>query len=257
MPTQILIVEDTADIREVLEITLTDEGYEVEAAADGAEAFSLLESFNPDVILLDVHLPDISGLEILKKLRQTRTVPVLMFTSSGDSSAVREAIDAGATDYVLKGTGLDKLVARIKKHIDSSPGTASAPDGNAPSIIYVGDDVVIERSVSDAARRLDITAAKIARGEQALQGLKTHQPVVMVIELKLPDINGHNLVKAIRSDDRLANLALVMVGERGSPEVKRSAIRLGASFYTKPVPDMEFEQTIRKLVTANKNRGAA
>lgn len=260
MPTRILIVEDTADIREVLVITLAEEGYEVEAAADATEAYSLLESFTPDVVLLDLHLPDISGLEILKKLRQTLTVPILMFTSSGDSAAVRKAIDAGATDYVLKGTGLEKLVDRIKKHLKapSTDAAAATPVSNASSLIYVGSDVNVERLVSDSARRLDVNAAKVTEGKLALAGLKTHKPAVLVIELRLPDMNGLDLVKTIRGNQAMSRIGLVMVADKGSPEIKRSALRHGAaSIFTKPVSDMDFEQAIRKLVTASRAKRAS
>ncbi len=250
MPTKILVVEDTADIRDVLVLTLAEEGYEVEAAADASEAFDILNEFEPDVILLDLHLPDMSGVEILKSLRQTMTVPILMFTSAGDSDAVREAINAGASDYVLKGTGLDQLTRRIKKHLARSSQVAGS-DGSEekrPGLVYVGQDTAVERLVSDAARRLDVAAAKVVRGEIALEGLKSHVPAVMVIDHKLPDMDGLSLLKTIRADERTSAIGVVMVAEMGSPEIRRSAIRHGAAgYYTKPVGDMEFEQTIRRL----------
>lgn len=264
MPTEVLIVEDTADIREALTLILEDEGFEVRSAVESTEAFDLLEDWTPDAVLLDINLPGISGIDILKQIRGNISGPILMFTSSGDSEEVKEAIAAGANDYVLKGSGMDRLVDRIRKHLvdtDGNPEVSAATSepnpADQPDLIYVGRDKEIEALMSDAARRFDLKAAKVEHGETAMQGLQVHQPHVMVVDLKLPDIDGLTLLKNIRSQDELKGVAIVMVAERGAPEIKRSAMHRGAAaFYFKPVKDMEFEQVIRIMVDARR-QGAA
>ncbi len=115
---RIVVVEDEADIRRMLEFYLESEGFEVEGIANGGDAMARLEGDPPDALILDVMLPHHDGIEILGALRENpawKEVPVLMLTAKAAEQDVVRAFDAGADDYVVKPFQLNSLVARLNR----------------------------------------------------------------------------------------------------------------------------------------------
>ena len=110
----ILIVEDEPPIRRLLRTTLGAHDYRTLEAATGAEALSSLRHHRPDLVLLDLGLPDIDGQELIGRLRQIGPVPIVVLSSRGEEGAKVKALDAGADDYVTKPFGADELLARIR-----------------------------------------------------------------------------------------------------------------------------------------------
>jgi two-component system, OmpR family, response regulator MprA len=112
---KILVVDDERAVRESLERALRLEGYDVELAADGAEALGTLSEHHPDAVLLDLMMPNIDGIEVCRRLRSRgdRT-PLLMLTARDAVSDRVTALDAGADDYVVKPFALDELMARLR-----------------------------------------------------------------------------------------------------------------------------------------------
>lgn len=115
--TFVLVVDDEPHIRRTLTINLRARDYEVEAAADGRSALQIVHERTPDVIVLDLGLPDIDGVEVLRRLRQTSRVPVVVLSARHDSDDKVEALDAGADDYVTKPFGMDEFLARVRAAI--------------------------------------------------------------------------------------------------------------------------------------------
>jgi DNA-binding response OmpR family regulator len=113
---RILVAEDEQHIAEMITFKLTNRGHEVVRARDGAEAVRLAGQENPDLILLDVMMPVLSGFEVLRKLKSDpacRTVPIIMVTAKGQEREVVGGLRDGATDYIVKPFSLKELVARI------------------------------------------------------------------------------------------------------------------------------------------------
>jgi two-component system KDP operon response regulator KdpE len=110
----ILIVEDEPPIRRLLRATLAANDYRAVEASTGAEALSALRHHRPDLVLLDLGLPDIDGLALIGKIRSAGPIPIVVLSSRGDESAKVTALDAGADDYVTKPFGADELLARIR-----------------------------------------------------------------------------------------------------------------------------------------------
>ena len=109
---KILLVEDDADIREVIDILMKREGYQVLEAATGAEAL-LKMGGNPNLVILDVMLPDISGMEVCRAIRETSTVPILFLTARGGLRDKTEGLMAGGDDYLVKPFFQEELLARV------------------------------------------------------------------------------------------------------------------------------------------------
>src|SRR5215469_1371202 len=153
----VLVIDDEAQIRKFLDIGLRAEGYEVLLAANGAEGLALAATRSPDVVILDIGLPDREGHDVLMELRQWSLVPVLMLSVRDTESEKVKALDAGANDYVTKPFGIQELMARLRALLRSRPGEPEAPQRY--------DD---GRLVVDLARRevmLDGAALALTRKE--------------------------------------------------------------------------------------------
>jgi two-component system response regulator MprA len=123
---QILVVDDDRAVREALERALGLEGYDVELAADGAEALASVDRREPDAIVLDVLMPGVDGLEVCRLLRKAQSrVPILMLTVRDDLGDRIEGLDAGADDYLGKPFELEELLARVRALLRrTAPGTS-------------------------------------------------------------------------------------------------------------------------------------
>ena len=114
MPTRILIVDDEPNIVTSVRALLTASGYEVTTAMSGRSAIDSVESEPPDVIVLDLGLPDVNGIEVCRIIREERAIPIIVLSARGAESDKVLALDAGADDYVTKPFGAEELLARIR-----------------------------------------------------------------------------------------------------------------------------------------------
>jgi two-component system KDP operon response regulator KdpE len=114
MKPRILIVDDEAQFRRALTRSLEGHGYEVREAEDGAAALAENETFRPDVVLLDLMLPDMSGVDVCRELRRKHQMPIIMLSVAGEERTKVEALDEGADDYLTKPFGMDELLARVR-----------------------------------------------------------------------------------------------------------------------------------------------
>lgn len=111
---KILIIEDEIPIADLLAYGMKREGYEAKTAYDGETAFNAIKSFNPDLILLDLMLPDISGFEICKRVTQSHNIPIIMLTAKSDITDKLLGLEFGADDYITKPFDIREVIARIK-----------------------------------------------------------------------------------------------------------------------------------------------
>jgi two-component system, OmpR family, KDP operon response regulator KdpE len=142
-PHQILIVDDEPQIRRALRLALGANGYAVREAASGAEALDRLAERPPDLVILDLVLPDIDGVEVCRRLREWSRVPVIVLSAHGEDEAKVHALDEGADDYVTKPFSTPELLARMRVALRR----VQAADGVEP-VIRAGDVEI------DLARRL-------------------------------------------------------------------------------------------------------
>jgi len=137
---KVLVVEDIAELRLALTTTLERAGYEVCAVPDGEEALRAFHSFRPDLALLDILLPGRSGLEVCERIREMSAVPVVILSAVADEDEKLAAFKRGADDYVVKGTGLRELVARIGAVLRRARASSSGD----PQERYADDALVID-----------------------------------------------------------------------------------------------------------------
>lgn len=114
MPRRILFIEDDDHVRSVLSLSLRQEGYDVVEARSGEEGLREVEQQAPDMVLVDLRLPDMSGFEVTRSIRRSSSVPIAVVTASGDTHDVVAGLEAGADDYVVKPVIAKELSARIR-----------------------------------------------------------------------------------------------------------------------------------------------
>jgi len=138
--TKILVVEDEESIRESLAFLLVKEGYEVQAIINGSEAFEAFEKFDPDLVLLDIMLPGLSGVEITKKIRQKSQTPIIMLTAKDTELDKVLGLEIGADDYVTKPFSGRELLARIKALLRRTGEVISVDGGLKVGPIEIDQD---------------------------------------------------------------------------------------------------------------------
>ena len=131
----ILVVDDESQITRVLKTTLSSQGYGIRTASDGEEALQAMSEWPPDLIVTDLRMPHMDGLELCREVRKTSQVPIIVLSVKGEDSIKVQALDAGADDYVTKPFSMTELTARIRAALRR----ASVPDQPRVPLIELGD----------------------------------------------------------------------------------------------------------------------
>lgn len=148
--TRVLVVDDEPQIVRALVINLKARKYEVDAAADGASALELAAARHPDVVVLDLGLPDMDGVEVIRGLRGWTRVPILVLSARHSSDEKVEALDAGADDYVTKPFGMDELLARLRAAVRrAEPGAGAGEDEVVVETETFTVDLAAKKAVRD------------------------------------------------------------------------------------------------------------
>ncbi len=176
---RVLLVEDDAEIAGVLRRTLGMEGYEVRIAADGSFALDQAEVFEPDVVVLDLGLPGLDGVDVCRRLRKDSDVPILMLTARDALESRVEGLDSGADDYLVKPFDRDELQARLRALLRRRP-----PRGSA--FMVVGDLRLnpATREVYRGDRRIDLTAREF----ELLEHLMRNERLVVSRQALLDEV---------------------------------------------------------------------
>jgi DNA-binding response OmpR family regulator len=194
----LLFIEDDEAIRTALRLVLEDDGYEVVEAGDGETGIEMFGQINPDLVLLDLRLPDISGFEVCRAIRRTSITPVIMVTAQTDTSDLVNGFDAGADDYVTKPVVPKELSARIRAALRRSQATEPAPS-NSKSINTIGD-VVIDRKMS-IVKKNGIEVALTKTEYQLLVEFADHPGMVLSRDQLLERVWGYEYL----GDSRLVD----------------------------------------------------
>jgi two-component system, OmpR family, response regulator MprA len=180
---RVLVVEDDEEIAQVLQRSLRLEGYEVRVAADGEAALDQSAAFNPDLVILDLGLPKLDGMEVARRLRSADDVPILMLTARDALEARVEGLDAGADDYLVKPFERQELLARLRALLRRRP-----PRGSAS--VIVGDLALNPdtHEVSRAGREIDLTQREF----ELLEYLMRNERIVVPRQRLLEEVWGYD-----------------------------------------------------------------
>lgn len=166
----VLVVEDEDSFVEALTVGLKREGFRVQVARDGAQALEIFDVVRPDLVLLDVMLPKVSGIDVCRELRSRSKVPIIMVTAKGSEIDTVVGLEVGADDYVTKPYRLRELVARIRAVLRRTP-----LDGQAPAL---SDEATVVGDVALDPDRHEVTV----RGVQIDLPLKEFELLALLLE---------------------------------------------------------------------------
>src|SRR5256714_2458968 len=201
---RVLVVEDDAEIADVLRRTLRQEGHEVRSAGDGVEALQLAEDFVPDLVILDLGLPKLDGVEVCRRLRAESDAPILILTARTQTDDRVEGLDSGADDYLVKPFERKELLARMRALMRRRPprGTAALavadprlnPDTRE---VYPGDrPIALTNRAFQLLEYLMRNERLVVSRERLLEGVWGYDPMAMTTTI---DVFISNLRRKLES----------------------------------------------------------
>lgn len=185
----ILVVDDEPQITRVLKTSLSNHGYGIRTASDGEEALQMIKDWSPDLVVTDLRMPNMDGLELCRHIRTQSRIPIIVLSVKGEDSIKVEALDAGADDYVTKPFSMNELLARIRAALRR----ASIPEQPQTPVIEMGDfriDVP-GRTVLVKAREVHLTPKEF----DLLVYLARHAGKVLTHRTLLAAVWGPNSVE--------------------------------------------------------------
>lgn len=200
---KILIIDDEKPISDIIKFNLNKEGYETITAFDGREALKKFEEELPDLIILDLMLPELDGLEVAKEVRKTSHIPIIMLSAKDSEFDKVIGLEIGADDYVTKPFSNRELLARVKAHLRRTENIESAvAEENASttgSEIVIGDLEILPDAFVAQKRGEDIELTH--REFELLHHLATHMGQVMTREYLLETVWGYDYFGDVRTVD--------------------------------------------------------
>src|ERR1041384_3491775 len=153
---RILVVDDEPQLTRVLRTGLKSRGYDVRAAADGLAGFEAFNDWHPDLVITDLAMPNVDGLELCRRLRAISQVPIIVLSAKGEEKTKVEALDLGADDFVTKPFGIDELLARVR----ASLRRAKAPPAEATQTTLDSGDFHVDlesREITVSGKSIHLT----------------------------------------------------------------------------------------------------
>lgn len=231
MKKKILVVDDQQDIREIIRISLIDDGFKVIEAADGKTAIELAKTEKPDLITLDIMMPGIDGFQtakILKEDPKTAKIPIIILSVL---SKEKNKYMQGIADYLSKPFKPDELVAKIKNVIKKT-----GQPQKAKHVLIVDDEPDVIDIISLCLKDKGFVVVSVNDGIQALAKLKIFMPDLIITDINMPKMDGFQLIKSLKSESKFSDIPIiVLTGTYISQDDAQRGLLLGASKYlTKP-----------------------
>jgi two-component system, OmpR family, KDP operon response regulator KdpE len=164
MPTKALVVEDDPNIVDLIRSNLAVRGFDTVVSTDGARALRLLETESPDIVLLDLMLPEVDGFELCRQIRERSPVAIIVVSARGGERDKVSALNVGADDYMTKPFSIEELLARINATLRRTRPAAGPQPESAPEVITVADLVIdlTSQQVTRAGRPVHLTPTEFA-----------------------------------------------------------------------------------------------
>ena len=238
---KILVVDDEEILREMIEFNLRRDGYEVMLASDGEEALEFARAFEPDLVILDIMLPVIDGLQVLRTLRKDSTVPILLLSARGEEIDRVLGLELGADDYLTKPFAMRELVARAKamirrsriQHSDATPTEPNRRDNASRQIISTGD-LSIDASARQIRVQGDLIEMKPKEYDLLLYLVK-HPGVVLSRDALLREVWGYAFPVDTRTVDvHIRGIRQKIERDPSQPALIETVRGYGYRFSTRP-----------------------
>ena len=253
---KILIIEDDAFLGDVLMQKLTTEGFQVSLSRDGMEGFAKIKSFEPDLILLDIILPNMNGYEILEAKQKDPTIagiPVIVVSNSGQPVEINRALALGVNDYLVKAQFdpeevLVKVRAELKKveegqedsqtdgakSLKSLEGAINQESNNAGSlegkkVVWVEDDQFLNDIISRKLSMAKCLFFHASEGKEALKLISEKMPDVVMLDIILSGMDGFEILRQLKNDQKTKHIPVILLSNLGQKSDIEKGESLGAA----------------------------
>ena len=220
----VLVVDDDPDMVRTVRSYLEEEGLAVLSASTGAEGASLAADRHPDVILLDLLLPDQSGLELLQVLKRdpaTARIPVLVISIMNDAV---KGLTMGAADYLVKPVDRAAVVRAVQRLLDGQ----GQPE---PTVLVVDDEHDTAELIRDTLRSEGLRTQVAHDGRQALELIARKRPDLVILDIMMPEMSGFEVLEALARDQATSTIPVLVLTARGNESDVRRGLALGAKRY--------------------------
>jgi PAS domain S-box-containing protein len=240
-PSTFLVVEDDLDIAELIQFHLSGDGRQILIAQRGDEALALAREQQPDLITLDVMLPDVSGFEVLDSLKsdpRTQDIPVIIVSVVPDR---REGLRLGAVDYITKPIDENRLLTAVKKALKANGGTVLIAEDDRDTVSLLGY----------VLRTNGFTVETATRGGEVMATARKVKPSLILLDVKLPDLDGYAILEKLKADPALRSVPVIVMtsSEVVSDKKRQKVLALGAErFIEKPFSVEELVEQIEGAI---------
>jgi signal transduction histidine kinase/CheY-like chemotaxis protein len=197
----ILVVDDEANIRRFIQHELVSRGYKVIEASGGKEAITFARQYHPDLITLDIVMPDLDGFDVttvLKNDPQAKNIPILIVSVVEDQE---KAYRLGANDYITKPLKMEILMETVNRLLSGSQKT----------ILVVDDDKNLVKSLEFELHKHGFTTHAAYNGKSALKAVESNRPDLILLDIKMPEMDGYDVIKALKNKQETAGIHIVVM----------------------------------------------
>jgi len=244
---KILIVEDEEALKATLQLKLKKEGFKVEAVEDGAKALEAVQEFKPDLVLLDLVLPHMSGQEILvkiKKDKELKDIPVITISNSGQPIEIKELLKLGADDYIIKADfTIDDILERVNNVLQKQEGKID--------VLIVEDEAFLRFVLLKKLRLAGLKTVTALDGENAVRTVLQFQPKVLILDLLMPGLGGLDVLRKLKRSRKFdPKKTKIIILSNYSAKEKEPLIReMTKGYFIKANLDIDdVVQEVRKLL---------
>ena len=237
----IILIEDDESLAQLIVVELQQAGYRVQTVVDGKEGLALIRRSQPDLVLLDMMLPSMSGMEILEELHQDGSLPdlpIVIVSSSGQPVETERAKKLGVRDYLVKvnfsprevlAKVQDTLQAELTKDADHRRGD----DDTAAKahVLIIEDELLLSEVLSHKFEANGYQVSTVTNAAAARRILTSDQINVILLDIKLPNMNGFDFLAELKSDSQLKNIPVIIVSNLGQKEEIQRGLKGGAVDY--------------------------
>lgn len=224
----ILYVDDSPVMHHFVKTTLGDSDYNLITAVDGVDGYEKYCQYLPNIIITDIEMPGMSGLELCRKIKENnegRFIPVVILSSKSQPIDIDTAFNYGADDYLVKPVSPDNLIEKIKDYF----GVLDRKKRN--KILVVDDSKVSAEMISHALMKNSHNVIMASTAEQAIELAIKERPEIVITDVEMPGMTGYDLVKILRDIPELKEVSFIMMSSRDRKSDIKKSEKLGVSRY--------------------------
>lgn len=232
---KILIIEDDSSLGSILDQKMKASGYEVKLCGDGREGFEAIQTFAPDLILLDMAMPSMNGYEVLEaksKDPRTEPIPVIVISNSGQPVEISHALTLGVKDFIIKAQfDIGDVLLKVRQQLEGIKKVGGVPTASlsGKKIMVVEDDKFLSDLVTRKLSSEGSVLVTANTGEDALSLIEAKRPDIILLDILLPGMSGLEVLEKLKKDDKKKHIPVILLSNFGQKTDIDKGKELGAA----------------------------